>query len=181
MSSPAIPRPNRIAVIGCSGAGKSSLATELARRLNLPYVPTDHAFWTDDWSPVAATEVRAWLAAATGADRWVLDGNFDPDRDLYWTRAELIVWLDLPRPTILWRVLRRNITWWLWREQVWGGRRTTLAKALSGVRHAARSHGKKRRDYPAILAELPATRVVRIRSSQALGAFLSKALNPELQ
>src|SRR5580698_11621337 len=82
----------RIAVLGCSGSGKSTLAAALATRLGLPYVATDAVFWTDDWRPTPAAEVRAWLAAATAAERWVTDGNFDGERELLWARAELIVW-----------------------------------------------------------------------------------------
>ena len=73
----------RIAVLGCSGSGKSTLAAALAARLALPYVATDAVFWTADWRPTPAAEVRAWLDAATAADSWVTDGNFDGDRDLY--------------------------------------------------------------------------------------------------
>src|SRR5579872_5328033 len=79
---------SRIAVVGCSGSGKSSLAAALAARLDLPYVATDPVFWSGDWRPTPADDVRAWLDAATQAPRWVTDGNFDGDRDLLWARAD---------------------------------------------------------------------------------------------
>ncbi len=153
----------RIAVVGCSGSGKSTLAAALAARLGLPYVATDAVFWTGDWRPTPATEVRAWLAAATAAERWVTDGNFDGERDLVWARADLIVWLDLPLGVVLGQALRRNLGWWIDGTRVWGGQRMTLAKAISGVRHVLRSHGEKRRAYPAWLAELeaPSVRIER--------------------
>jgi adenylate kinase family enzyme len=99
----------RIIVIGCSGSGKSTLAAALAARLSLPYTPTDPVYWTDDWRPAPATDVRAWADRATAAERWVLDGNFDAERDLVWGRAQLAVWLDLPLTTTLWRF--RGGTW----------------------------------------------------------------------
>jgi hypothetical protein len=162
--------PSRIAVIGCSGSGKSTLAAALAARLGLPYVATDQVFWTRDWRPVPHAETRAWLQAATAAPAWVTDGNFDGDRDLLWARAERIIWLDLPLPVVMTRVLRRNLSWWASREPVWGGKRMTLAKALGGARHALVSYGLKRRTYPGWLAELGGTEVVRIRSAKALAA-----------
>jgi hypothetical protein len=152
----------RIAVIGCSGSGKSTLAAALAARLGLPHVATDAVFWTGDWRPTPAAEVHAWLASATAAERWVTDGNFDGDRDLLWARAELIVWLDLPLAAVLGQALRRNLGWWLQGTRVWGGQRMTLAKAWGGARHALRSHGLKRRTYPAWLAACGA-RTVRLR------------------
>ncbi|HEY1751616.1 MAG TPA: hypothetical protein VGG29_10145 [Caulobacteraceae bacterium] len=151
----------RIAVVGCSGSGKSTLAAALAARLDLPYLATDAVFWTGDWRPTPAAEVRAWLAEATAAERWVTDGNFDGDRDLIWARADAIVWLDLPLAVVLGHALGRNLGWWLTGKRVWGGRRMTLAKALTGVRHVLRSHGAKHAAYPAWLAESGA-RVVRI-------------------
>ena len=151
----------RIAVLGCSGSGKSTLAAALAARFDLPYLATDAVFWTGHWRPTPAAEVRAWLAAASAAERWVTDGNFDWDRDLLWARADLIVWLDLPLGVALGQVLRRNLGWWLARTPVWGGQRMTLAKTLTGARHVLRSHGQKRRDYPVWLAGQAAT-VVRL-------------------
>jgi Cytidylate kinase len=151
----------RIAVLGCSGSGKSTLAAALAARLGLPYVATDAVFWTDDWRATPASEVRAWLAEATDAERWVTDGNFDADRDLLWARANLVVWLDLSLAVALSQALRRNLGWWLAGSPVWGGQRMTLAKALGGARHVLRSHAQKRRDYPGWLDEVDA-RIVRI-------------------
>jgi adenylate kinase family enzyme len=162
----------RIAVIGSSGSGKSTLAARLAAHYGLPYVATDAVYWQPGWRPTPATEVRAWLARATAAEHWVTDGNFEPDRDVLWARAELIVWLDLPRRMTVWRALSRNLGCWLSREPVWG-QRMTLAKAVAGVRHAARSHGQKHRDYPVLLAAVPGVQVVRIASARELERWLS--------
>ena len=161
----------RIAVLGCSGSGTSTLARALATRLGLPYVATDAVFWTDDWRPTPAAEVRAWLAAATAADSWVTDGNFDGDRDLLWTRADLIVWLDLPLARVLGKALRRNLDWWLSGARVWGGQRMTLARAWTGARHVLASHGQKRRAYPGWLAACGA-RTVRLTRSANVEAWV---------
>lgn len=57
--------------------------------------------------PVPETEVRAWLDATTSHARWVLDGTFDAQRDLLWSRAQWAVWLDLPWTTTVLSVVRR--------------------------------------------------------------------------
>ena len=120
-----------------------------------------------------SADVRAWADQATAAESWVLDGNFDAERDLVWGRAQLAVWLDLPLMTTLWRVSRRNLGWWINRETIWGGQRMTLSKALSGIRHALRSHALKRAAYPLRLAEFPHLQVVRIRSARQSKLWLA--------
>jgi hypothetical protein len=163
----------RIIVLGCSGSGKSTLAPVLAARLALPYLATDPVYWTADWRPTPSADVRAWAEAATSAEAWVLDGNFDAERDLVWARAELAVWLDLPFMTTLWRVTRRNLGWWIGRRRVWGGARMTFSKALTGIRHTLRSYALKHRTYPAHLTEFPHLQVVRIASPRALTLWLA--------
>jgi hypothetical protein len=122
--------------------------------------------------------VRAWADAATSAESWVLDGNFDAERDLVWGRAELAIWLDFSLATTLWRVSRRNFGWLTSGEPVWGGRRMTLAKALSGVRHTLRSHALKRSAYPSLLAGFPRLQVVRLTSPRAAETWLASLSQP---
>jgi energy-coupling factor transporter ATP-binding protein EcfA2 len=163
----------RILVLGSSGSGKSTLAKVLAAHLSLPHVPTDHAFWTADWRPAPPAELRGWIDLQTSADAWVLDGNFDFLRELVWARAELAVWLDFPVWVSASRAARRNLGWVLSGQRVWNNQRMTLRKALSGVRHAAVSNGLKHRTYPAMLAEFPGLRVVRLRSPSAVARWLA--------
>jgi len=174
MPHPGQNRPSRVVVLGCSGSGKSTLGAALARRLGLPFVPTDNIYWKPDWTPVPASDVRAWIESATTGERWVLDGNSDAQRDILWWRAELAVWLDLPCATTVWRVLQRNLRWWGSRAPIWGGLRMTLPKAWSGVHHAARSHSRKRRAYPDWLAAFPNLNVVHIRSARELRAWVDR-------
>jgi hypothetical protein len=159
-------------VIGCSGSGKSTLAPLVAARLALPYLATDGVYWTADWRPTPPDEVRTWADNATSAEAWVLDGNFDAERDLVWARAELAVWLDLPFATTLARVSRRNLGWWIGRQTVWGGARMTLAKALTGIRHTLRSYAQKHETYPALLADFPNLEVARLTSPSAVKRWL---------
>lgn len=170
--------PSRVVILGCSGSGKSTLGAALAKELGLPFIPTDDIYWRPNWTPVPASEVRAWLEDATSRQRWVLDGNFDAQRDILWERAELAVWLDLPWTTTMWRVFRRNLRWWIKRTPIWGGLRMTFRRLVSGVRHAARSHSLKRRTYPDLLSGFPRLKVVHIQSEAALKAWIAANLRP---
>ncbi len=66
----------RIAILGCGGAGKSTLARALARPLGLPVVYLDRLFWEPGWQARPEGAARAALDEAVQAERWVLDGNF---------------------------------------------------------------------------------------------------------
>ena len=103
----------RVVVLGPGGAGKSVLATEIARRTGLPVVHLDPLFWREEWTRAPADEARRGFETALAGDRWVLEGNFlwddrIPDDERF-KRADTVIFLDLPRRTCLWRVLVRLV------------------------------------------------------------------------
>jgi adenylate kinase family enzyme len=109
----------RVAVIGCIGAGKSTLARRLGARLGLPVIHLDRLWWDDsDYRITGADTVAAHTMPAdefrklqrdlAGGDAWVIDGGFIPDLDTRLPRADTVVFLDLPRPVCLWRLVRRH-------------------------------------------------------------------------
>ncbi len=166
-------QPRRILVLGATGSGKSTLAAAVAEYLSLPYQPTDPLFWTADWGRLREADVRPWVIDAAAQDRWVLDGNFHSLRSILWPRAELIVWLDLPWPLTIARVLKRNLLWWASGKPVWVGRRMPLGRALSGVGFALRTRGFQRQRFPGDLAAMPSVTVLRFTSNREADAWLA--------
>ena len=100
----------RILVIGSGGSGKTTVARQIARRLELPIVHLDALYWQPGWR---ATEKPAWEAIVReliAAPRWVMDGNYGGTLDLRLARCDTVVFLDLPRVVCLWRVVKRWLT-----------------------------------------------------------------------
>src|SRR5439155_6128480 len=99
----------RVVILGPGGAGKSELASAIARRTGLPVVHLDRLFWRPGWTPAPRDEARRDLAAAIAAERWILDGNFlaFDGGDERFERADTVILLDLPRATCFRRVLTR--------------------------------------------------------------------------
>lgn len=122
---------DRIAVHGASGSGKSTLARTLSARLGLPRTELDALFHQPGWTELATDEFRARVAAVVEGDRWVVEGNYRQVRDLVWARAEVIVVLDLPRWTVMHRLLGRTLRRGILRHELWNGNRESLGNLLS--------------------------------------------------
>lgn len=164
----------RIIVIGNSGTGKSTIASELASRLRLPYIASDPFYWEKDWMPAPPAVVRQRILDAVAGDLWVIDGNCIAERDIVWSRANVVIWLDYPLPLVLGRVCGRNLRWLITQEQTWSGNRMTFRRAWSGVRHAQQTYAQKRALYPGYLAEFPHLRVVHFRAPGELTRWLTQ-------
>jgi len=123
----------RVSVVGNSGSGKSRLARELAASLGVPHLELDSVFHQPGWEPLAQDEFRRLVTARAGEDGWVIDGNYSAVRPIVWARADTVVWLDLPRRTVMrqvaWRTVRRAVT----RQELWNGNREPLTNFLSWV------------------------------------------------
>jgi adenylate kinase family enzyme len=172
-------RNRRIVVIGTSGSGKTTTASQLARRLGLLHVELDALHWEPNWTEAPLDVFRARVIEALKGDAWVVDGNYSKVRDIVWSRADTVVWLDYSLPVILWRVVWRTLRRSLTREELWGGNRETLRAALfsreSIVLWSLQTYRRRRREYPVLLArpEHAHLAVIHLRSPRAARDWLS--------
>ena len=114
----------RIAVVGSSGAGKSTLAGRLAAQLGLSHIELDAINWQAGWKDLNTHDPDEFVrrvTTAVGQDAWVSDGNYGRVRDLVWSRATHLVWLDYERSVIMPRVIRRSIARAFDRTELWPG------------------------------------------------------------
>jgi len=113
----------RVAVVGTSGSGKSTLAARLAGSLGHPHIELDEIHWGPDWTTDPPDVFRTKVESALAAPEWICAGNYGGVRDLVWSRATTLVWIDLPFGLTFgracWRTLRRTVT----REPVCGENR----------------------------------------------------------
>ncbi|MFN8524182.1 MAG: adenylate kinase [Chloroflexota bacterium] len=116
----------RVVVVGTSSTGKSTLASTLARRLDVSFIELDALHWEPGWQPADREVFRARVQDATVGDRWVVAGNYSAVRDLVWPRATLMIWLDYSLPRILWQLTRRTFARWWNQELLWGTNRERL-------------------------------------------------------
>ena len=81
----------RIVVIGTTSAGKSTLAEQLARRLDANFIELDALHWEADWAEASLEVFRERVEVATKAERWIVAGNYHVVRDLIWPKAEAVM------------------------------------------------------------------------------------------
>lgn len=120
----------RVVVIGTSCVGKTTFAQGLARVLSFPHVELDALYWQPNWIPRPSEEFRALTAQALSQDRWVTDGNYGVVRDLIWSRATTVIWLNYGSPLVLWRALTRTVRRMLTQEELFSANRESLRLAF---------------------------------------------------
>ena len=99
----------RVAIIGSAGAGKSTLAREVGAVLGLEVFHLDALFWRPGWVETPDAEWRTTVEDLARGDSWIIDGNYGRTMDIRLSAADTIVFLDFPRATCLWRVIKRTV------------------------------------------------------------------------
>ena len=120
----------RVVVIGTSCAGKTAFARSLACALSFPHVELDALFWQPNWTPRPPEEFRKLVAQELSQGYWVTDGNYGVVRDLVWSRATTVIWLNYGFPTVLWRAVTRTLRRVLTREELFSANRESLRMAF---------------------------------------------------
>jgi len=176
----------RVSVVGTSGVGKSTFASGLALVLGAPFLELDSWQHQADWTPLPVEEFRARVALVADGECWVIDGNYGRVQDLVWARADTVIWIDLPRLTVMRRIIWRTLRRVGGRVELWNGNRErwrnffSLDKEESVIVWAWQTYAANRARYEEAMAD-PAhghLRFVRLRSSAAVRHFLREAEHP---
>ena len=136
--------------------------------------------WEADWREAPDDVMRERVERATGGETWVVDGNYSVVREIVWSRAEAVIWLDLPLRTVLWRYAARTQRRISSGQEIWPG--TGNRERLS--MHLLQRDGlfwwilstyhRRRRELPNLLAANPQLHAVRLRSSAEADAWLGR-------
>jgi adenylate kinase family enzyme len=159
---------DRVLIAGISGSGKTTLARALEQRLGLPRHELDALHHGPGWAK--RPEFEAEVGAFAAGERWVTEEQYHSVLgDLLWRRADTVVWLDLPRATVMRQVVRRSFLRAALRSELWNGNRESFRGWLDPehpIRWAWRQHARKRIAVAERIAENPHLKVVRFTSAR---------------
>ncbi|MHC4342677.1 MAG: DNA topology modulation protein [Planctomycetota bacterium] len=99
----------RIAILGCAGAGKSTLALQIGESLGIEVIHLDRHFWKPGWVETPREEWAELQTELLAGESWVADGNYGATLEIRLARADTILFMDMPRRLCLWRILKRRI------------------------------------------------------------------------
>ena len=153
----------------------------MAEALGSPHVELDAIYHQRGWTPLSDEEFRARVRDATAQERWVVDGNYSVVHELVWSKADTVVWFDLPYTTVMSRTIRRTVRRTLTRQELWNGNREPFSNLWpfnpekSIIAWAATRHGVYRRRYSEAERDQrwAHLRFVRLRSQAEADGYLA--------
>ncbi|SNY61022.1 AAA family ATPase [Paractinoplanes atraurantiacus] len=171
--------PSRILVAGTSGSGKSTTARRIAEVLDVPYVEIDSLQHGPDWAP-RPTFVQDVHRFAAGP-AWVMEWQYRDVRDHLADRADLLLWLDLPRRRVMRQVIARTVRRATRGEELWNGNREPPLRSFFTdpdhiIRWAWKTHARTEQTIAAAAARRPALPIVRLRNRREIAHFVTTRL-----
>jgi hypothetical protein len=169
--------PRRVLVAGITGVGKSTLARRVAAILDLPYTEIDALYHGPHWTPRASFLADVDVLAA--GDGWVTEWQYASARERLTARADTIIWLDLPLPVSLRRLVVRTVRRRIRHTPLWAGNiEAPWWHLFTGQDHvlvwAVRSRGMYRRVLPTLTGPSGGLQVVRLRSQRQVDVWCDR-------
>lgn len=100
----------KIAIIGCPGSGKSTVAKQLHEKLNIPIYHLDQYYWLPGWKRPNKDAFKKIHNALCDKQQWLIEGMAMRNLAYRVAKADVIIFLDIPLRTCLYRIFKRAFT-----------------------------------------------------------------------
>ena len=164
----------RIIIIGCGGAGKSTLARKLGEKTGIPVVHLDQIWWSPgNWLHLEREEFDRRLLEEVEKPRWILDGNFNRTMEVRLEKGDTVSYLDFSRMACLKSWMGRVI-------KNWGHARADMAEGCTEwfdpemAKWIWRFNRDNRKRYHALLDGLEGKQVYILKNRREVKRFLEE-------
>lgn len=102
----------RIAIIGNAGSGKSTLAQKLHAITRLPIFYLDQYYWKPGWVKTDPDEYKKIHDQLCDQEKWLIDGINLRVMEYRIKRADMIIFLNMPRYICFYRIFKRTFKYY---------------------------------------------------------------------
>ncbi|MFH0897964.1 MAG: AAA family ATPase [bacterium] len=99
--------PKKIAILGCSGSGKTTFAKLLAQELNLPVFHLDQVSWKPGWVKEEESIIKENHHFICSKEQWIIDGNQINYLQNRIEHADMIIFFNIARWKCFFRIFSR--------------------------------------------------------------------------
>lgn len=177
------PDLSRVVVVGTSCSGKTTFARDLAAKLGVDHIELDSLSWLPNWVERDRDAFTSLVDEQSSGSTWVIDGNYSRVRDLLWSRATAIIWLNYSFPLTFWRSIKRTLLRSATGQKICNGNRETFRKAFlssdSILLWVITSYRRRKRDYRTLFDSHAYNKKVKIELTRPADAtaFLQRIGN----
>lgn len=100
----------KIAVIGCPGSGKSTVAHKLHEITHEPLYPLDKYYWKPGWQRPDKEDFARIHHELCDRPSWIIEGLSTRNFAYRAAQADVIIFLDIPIWRCLYRIFKRAVT-----------------------------------------------------------------------
>jgi len=114
----------KIIIVGCPSSGKTTMASQLGRMLNIPVYHLDKIFWTDDGYLKQESFITKQEEMMRG-DSWIIDGDFTKSKsyEMRLSNADTIIFFAFSKVVVYWRLFKRGTKYFNKLRPDMGGKR----------------------------------------------------------
>ncbi|HLP90322.1 MAG TPA: adenylate kinase [Nostocaceae cyanobacterium] len=168
----------RISIVGTTSSGKSTLAKQISQRLGIPHIELDYLYWQPNWIETPAEIFNQQLTEKIAGYSWIVDGNYSHVRDLIWSKADTIIWLNYSLRVVLQRVIWRTFKRVITKQEVCNGNYETWSIALSKysmIVYVLQTHYQRYQEYTNLFKkpEYSHLKIIELRTPAATKEWLS--------
>lgn len=171
---------DRILIIGTTGVGKTTLAKEISGRTGLPAYDLDDFYWQPGWVIAPAAEFQKKTVALCAQEKWIITGNYRSVRDIVWSRADTLIWMDYSFLRALLQLLKRTFTRLRDRQMICNGNTEDWRLVFSRrsiILWFFKTYWRRKQEYGAVFKarDVPSVQhYIRLRNPEEAKEFIAK-------